>query len=130
MRDHHEGHREGDHVPCATQMGCHLKSRGVNAVERGVRETDYMRRPRLYHMARQGVDLVAGIELLAGRIGHVQFADCPGRGAPGTGQLEFSPVLAALENTGFQGWLGAEYLPGEAGTQAGLGWLASWRNAG
>jgi hydroxypyruvate isomerase len=84
----------------------------------------------LYHMARQGVDLLAGIELLAGRIGHVQFADCPGLGAPGTGQLEFRPVLAALKRTGYRGWLGAEYLPGEAGTQAGLGWLASWRSAG
>lgn len=84
----------------------------------------------LYHMARQGVDLLAGIALLAGRIGHVQFADCPGRGAPGTGQLEFAPVLAALERSGYRGWLGAEYLPDEAGTQAGLGWLASWRNAG
>ncbi|MDP3978986.1 MAG: TIM barrel protein [Pseudomonas sp.] len=83
----------------------------------------------LYHMARQGVDLQAGIELLAGRIGHVQFADCPGRGAPGTGQLDFAPVLAALERSGYRGWLGAEYLPGEAGTRAGLGWLASWRNA-
>ncbi|MDA7087428.1 TIM barrel protein [Pseudomonas sp. SA3-5] len=84
----------------------------------------------LYHMARQGVDLVVGIELLAGRIGHVQFADCPGRGAPGTGRLEFAPVLAALERTGYQGWLGAEYLPGEAGTQAGLAWLGHWRSAG
>jgi hydroxypyruvate isomerase len=83
----------------------------------------------LYHMARQGVDLLAGIELLAGRIGHVQFADCPGRGAPGTGQLEFGPVLDALRRTGYRGWLGAEYLPGEAGTQAGLAWLASWRSA-
>lgn len=83
----------------------------------------------LYHMARQGVDLQAGIELLAGRIGHVQFADCPGRGAPGTGRVEFAPALAALERSGYRGWLGAEYLPGEAGTRAGLGWLASWRNA-
>ncbi|MDM8349160.1 TIM barrel protein [Pseudomonas sp. sp1636] len=84
----------------------------------------------LYHMARQELDLVEGIELLAGRIGHVQFADCPGRGAPGTGRLEFAPALAALERTGYRGWLGAEYQPGAAGTQAGLGWLADWRNAG
>jgi hydroxypyruvate isomerase len=83
----------------------------------------------LYHMARQGLDLVAGIELLAGRIGHVQFADCPGRGAPGTGRIDFAPVLAALHDHGYRGWLGAEYRPGEDGTHAGLGWLPAWRNA-
>ncbi|WP_439887893.1 hydroxypyruvate isomerase family protein [Pseudomonas sp. MBLB4123] len=81
----------------------------------------------LYHMARQGIDPVAGIERLAGRIGHVQFADCPGRGAPGSGQLDFAPALAALRATGYRGWLGAEYRPGEEGTRAGLGWLAGWR---
>ena len=50
----------------------------------------------LYHMARQGLDMQAGIALLAGRIGHVQFADYPGRGAPGTGELQFAPLLTAL----------------------------------
>jgi hydroxypyruvate isomerase len=95
---------------------------------RTVRHPNLAAQYDLYHMARQGVDLQAGIALLAGRIGHVQFADYPGRGAPGTGQLEFAPALAALERSGYRGWLGAEYLPGEAGTQAGLGWLASWRN--
>jgi hydroxypyruvate isomerase len=81
----------------------------------------------LYHMARQGLDMVAGIELLAGRIGHVQFADCPGRGAPGSGSLDFAPPLAALRTSGYRGWLGAEYKPGAAGTRAGLDWLARWR---
>lgn len=84
----------------------------------------------LYHMARQGLDLAAGIELLAGRIGHVQFADCPGRGAPGSGELDFDVALAALRRCGYRGWLGAEYRPGDAGTQASLGWLADWRQAG
>lgn len=83
----------------------------------------------LYHMARQGLDVQAGIALLAGRIGHVQFADCPGRGAPGSGELQFAPLLAALRDRGYQGWLAAEYRPGEAGTQASLGWLEEWRGA-
>lgn len=81
----------------------------------------------LYHMARQGLDVVAGIRLLAGRIAHVQFADCPGRGAPGSGELDFAPLLGALRAAGYAGWLGAEYKPGEAATRAGLGWLAQWR---
>ena len=83
----------------------------------------------LYHMARQGLDVQAGIALLAGRIGHVQFADYPGRGAPGTGVLQFAPLLTALRDSGYQGWLAAEYRPGEAGTHASLGWLSEWRAA-
>lgn len=79
-----------------------------------------------YHMARQGLDVAACIERLAGRTGHVQFADCPGRGAPGTGELAFGPLLEALETTGYQGWLGAEYRPG-GDTSASLAWLADWR---
>ena len=81
----------------------------------------------LYHMARQGLDVAAGVRLLAGRIGHVQFADVPGRGAPGSGELAFPPLLSALCDSGYDGWLGAEYKPGEAGTQASLGWLPAFR---
>ena len=80
-----------------------------------------------YHLARQGLDLPLAIERLAGRIGHVQFADCPGRGAPGSGRVDFAAALAALERSGYQGWLAAEYKPDEADTRAGLAWLARWR---
>lgn len=80
-----------------------------------------------YHMARQGLDLPACIAALAGRIGHVQFADCPGRGAPGTGAVDFVAARQALAASGYDGWLGAEYRPGETGTAASLGWLAEWR---
>lgn len=82
-----------------------------------------------YHMARQDLQLPACIAALAGRIGHVQFADCPGRGAPGSGALAFAEALAALRASGYDGWLGAEYKPGEAGTAASLGWLAGWQEA-
>lgn len=79
----------------------------------------------LYHMARQGLDPAACVRQLAGRIGHVQFADCPGRGAPGSGELDFAAAFAALDEVGYQGWLGAEYRPAEDG----FGWLQAWRQA-
>lgn len=82
----------------------------------------------LYHMARQGLDLPTCIAALAGRIGHVQFADCPGRGAPGTGTVDFAAARAALREAGYAGWLAAEYRPGEAGTSASLAWLAQWQS--
>lgn len=80
----------------------------------------------LYHMARQGLDIPACIASLAGRIGHVQFADCPGRGEPGSGQMDFAAALAALQASGYRGWLGAEYRPAGA-TADGLAWLSRWR---
>lgn len=84
----------------------------------------------LYHMAMQGEDINAGIQRLSGRIGHVQFADCPGRGAPGSASLDFDSAFSALAQAGYQGWYGAEYKPGEQGTAASLGWLAQWRAKG
>lgn len=80
----------------------------------------------LYHMARQGLDIQAGIRLLAGRIGHVQFADCPGRGEPGSGEVDATVALNQLRVCGYQGWLGAEY-KATGSTQGSLGWLPSWR---
>lgn len=83
----------------------------------------------LYHMARQELDLTQTIATLAGKIGHVQFADCPGRNQPGTGTIDFSAALEALRKYGYAGWLSAEYRPG-ASTKESLAWLAQWRDAG
>ena len=80
----------------------------------------------IYHMARQGLDIPAGIRLLAGRIGHVQFADCPGRGEPGSAKLDFPCLLQALIDSGYSGWLGAEYKPMQT-TSLSLDWLAPWQ---
>lgn len=80
----------------------------------------------LYHMARQGLDSEAGIGLLAGRIGHVQFADCPGRREPGSGVIDFPSLLRGLQSTGYSGWLAAEYKPGGP-TAESLGWLSGFR---
>ncbi|WP_028240429.1 hydroxypyruvate isomerase family protein [Stutzerimonas azotifigens] len=81
----------------------------------------------LYHMARQGFGLGGCIRLLGPRLGHVQFADCPGRGAPGSGQIDFDEVFAALQAVGYRGWLAAEYRPGPEGTEGGLAWLPAWK---
>ena len=99
----------------------------LDALLRAVDHPNLAAQYDLYHMARQGIDVAAGMRLLAGRIGHVQFADVPGRGAPGTGELAFPALLGALRDSGYSGWLGAEYKPGEAGTQASLGWLQAFR---
>lgn len=80
----------------------------------------------LYHMARQGLEPSECIAQLAGQIGHVQFADCPGRHQPGSGQIDFEAALAALKLQNYSGWLAAEYHP-NGDTQASLGWLKAWQ---
>ena len=39
----------------------------------------------MYHLAMMGEDLAHTLSAYAGRLAHVQLADVPGRGAPGTG---------------------------------------------
>ncbi|MEO4046296.1 TIM barrel protein [Pseudomonas sp. CAU 1711] len=78
----------------------------------------------IYHMARQGIAPERAIELLGEGIGHVQFADCPGRGAPGSGVVRFDSMLQALERIGYAGWLGAEYRSKNA--LEDLAWMLGW----
>ncbi len=101
----------------------------LNLLVEAVDHPNFAAQLDLYHMARQGLDLSASIAALGGRIGHVQFADCPGRGAPGSGSVDFAAALAALGEAGYAGWLAAEYRPGEAGSAASLEWLAQWQEA-
>ena len=98
----------------------------LDEVLRAVNHPNLLAQFDIYHMARQGLDIPAGLQLLAGRIGHVQFADCPGRGEPGSGQLDFAPLLQALQASGYHGWLGAEYKP-TLPTEQTLAWLPAWQ---
>lgn len=65
----------------------------------------------VYHVAMAGAEVVAAIHLAAGRIGHVQLADVPGRHEPWTGGLAFDPIIRALAEVGYAGALGLEYIP-------------------
>ncbi len=79
----------------------------------------------LYHMARSKPDLPAAIRSAAPCIGHVQFADAPGRHEPGSGSIDFAAALAVLRRTGYARWLAAEYIP--AGADGGGARMASFR---
>lgn len=65
----------------------------------------------VYHCAMAGDDPIAAIRRHAAIIGHVQYADCPGRGAPGTGDVDFAAVLHALDEVGYDGAVGLEFDP-------------------
>ena len=76
----------------------------------------------IYHAVRLGLDPEAAFAAVSGRVAHVQFADSPGRHEPGTGTLDFARIFAAIERSGYGGWLGAEYHP-SGRTADSLGWL-------
>jgi hydroxypyruvate isomerase len=80
----------------------------------------------LYHLGRMGEDLAAVLRGNIGKIGHVQIADVPGRGAPGTGETAFGPLFAELARLSYPGWVGLEYKPADpAGSPASFGWLTA-----
>ena len=80
----------------------------------------------LYHMARTEPDLANAIHRAGPLIGHVQFADAPGRREPGTGAIDFAAAFAALHAIGYDGAVGAEYRP-TLPTERNLGWMAQAR---
>ncbi|PRX46620.1 hydroxypyruvate isomerase [Prauserella shujinwangii] len=69
-----------------------------------------------YHLTTMGTDPVAAVREFAGLIRHVQFADAPGRGRPGTGSIDFPAVTKALAAVGYDGFVGLEYHPRHGGT--------------
>jgi hydroxypyruvate isomerase len=75
-----------------------------------------------YHVTVTGGDPLRLLREHAGWIGHIQFADAPGRHEPGTGTIDFAGVLAAAEQGGYRGYIGLEYIPQAAGAGT-LAWV-------
>jgi len=75
----------------------------------------------IYHTAMMGDDPAAILETLRPIVRHVQFADMPGRGEPGTGRLDLPPLFALLDRLGYDGWVSAEYRPSRR-TEETLAW--------
>lgn len=76
----------------------------------------------LFHLANNGDDLDAAIARHSKLVGHVQIADWPGRGEPGTGRLPLDRCLRDLVGAGYGGWVALEYVP-TTDTETSLGWL-------
>ena len=73
----------------------------------------------IYHAAVMGEE----IELLEGRLDrvvHAHLADTPGRGEPGSGQMDYANRLRWLVSNGYDGLIGLEYRP-TGDTVASLG---------
>lgn len=62
-----------------------------------------------YHLAVNGDDVAQVVTDHAADFGHIQIADSPGRGAPGTGELPLAQWVDAAQRRGYDGPIGLEY---------------------
>ncbi len=76
----------------------------------------------IYHATRVGEDPLYLLDRHIDRIGHIQFADHPGRGEPGSGDIDFDSLFARIDALPYAGFVGAEYFP-TAQTRTSLDWL-------
>jgi hydroxypyruvate isomerase len=75
-----------------------------------------------YHLTNNGENLPDSIRRFSHEIAHVQLADAPGRGEPGTGTIDFGGLIRCLDDSGYRGAIAAEYRP-VAATADGLAWV-------
>jgi hydroxypyruvate isomerase len=74
----------------------------------------------LYHSVAEGEDTQAVLRQTVGVIGHVQVADFPGRGEPGSGQVDWNEKLTQLRHSGYAGVIGVECHPTQPSTADAL----------
>ncbi len=81
----------------------------------------------LYHCQVIHGDVTMRLRRLMPLIGHVQVASVPSRHEPDGEELNHPFLFGELDRLGYSGFVGCEYRP-RAGTLAGLGWFASYRD--
>ena len=64
-----------------------------------------------YHMAMMGENILAALQENLEWIGHIQFADCPGRHEPDTAQINYAEIFQWLAQSPYTGYIAAEYKP-------------------
>jgi len=83
-----------------------------------------------YHMQRMEGNVVATLRDRIGGVDHIQVADSPDRGEPGSGELNYRYIFAALEELHYDGWVGLEYKPTTETTEESLAWLPEDKRGG
>jgi hydroxypyruvate isomerase len=65
----------------------------------------------MYHQQIMEGNLIANITKNIDKIGHLHAAGIPGRHEITAGEINYKEVFKAIENTGYQGYCGLEYVP-------------------
>ncbi|MDK3016798.1 hydroxypyruvate isomerase family protein [Pseudodonghicola flavimaris] len=98
-----------------------------------LRVMDRVARPNLglqfdsYHSQVIHGDALAVWQRVAPRVRHIQLGAPPARTEPrlDQGPVDFAALFAAIEASGYDGWISAEYGPTTAKTEDSLGWMAA-----
>lgn len=80
----------------------------------------------LFHMNIEESDIASALREAAGVIGHVHFADS-NRRAIGMGHTNVAPIVSALREVGYSGYLSAEVLPWPSSEAAARATIDSFR---
>jgi len=78
-----------------------------------------------YHLQIMQGDLTRRLTKHLDVIGHIQIAAVPSRNEPDAGELHYPNLLKAIDDMGWEGYIGAEYKPAKT-TAEGLGWLKQY----
>jgi hydroxypyruvate isomerase len=104
-------------------------SAAADFIQRAGRE-NVMLQYDAYHMQRMEGNVVATLRDRIAGIGHIQVADSPGRGEPGSGELNYRYIFATLGELRYDGWVGLEYKPTTEATDDSFAWLPKNRRGG
>tara|TARA_B110000858_G_scaffold189336_1_gene235948 strand:+ start:12476 stop:13252 length:777 start_codon:yes stop_codon:yes gene_type:complete len=80
----------------------------------------------VYHIEKMEGNVIEKLQEILPSIGHIQFADVPGRHEPGSGGINFQRIFTLIDQLPYAGFLGAEYLS-SGNTNDSLDWLAEWK---
>lgn len=81
----------------------------------------------IYHMAQMENDFMEQLEKNISSVGHIQIADFPGRGEPGSGELDFDGIFDLLERLRYTRYIGTEYEPTGESSES-LDWYRKIQN--
>lgn len=75
-----------------------------------------------YHAQKIHGDARGIWEAFGPRAVHIQIGDTPDRRTPMTGEIDFPALFAAIDASGYSGWVSAEYFPNGT-TEDTLAWM-------
>ena len=78
-----------------------------------------------YHLQLMEGHLIETMREAQDVLGHIQFADCPGRHEPGSGEIDFKQLAAVAAEVGYTGAVGLEYIPLAKGDES-LAWTSDF----
>lgn len=97
----------------------------VTEVVRAVNHPSVRLQFDFYHTQREGMDLDAQLRRALPLVRHVQFASPVNRREPRLDDPEVATALCTLRDTGYDGWIGCEYIP-QGDTSTGLAWREAY----